>query len=96
MLLGNTTLVGADEVAGVAVPTRRGRPSLAVAILAGTVVHFVAFDAGLIALVRPLLIDAAPRTIHLLGAAMVPALCLILIRERGRLDRPAGPALLAL
>ncbi|HYO30521.1 MAG TPA: hypothetical protein VER37_08095 [Thermomicrobiales bacterium] len=98
-LLGNTAVaaaVEAEEVARVVVPARRGRPDLALANIAGTVVHFVALNAGLIALVRPLPLDAATRTVHLPAAVVAPALCLILIRARGRLDRPAGLALLLL
>jgi len=98
-LLGNTAIaaaVEAEEVARVAVPARRGRPDLALANIAGTIVHFVTLNAGLIALARPLPIDAATRTVHLPAAVLAPALCFILIRARGRLDRPAGLALLAL
>ncbi len=98
-LLGNTAIaaaVEAEEVARVAVPARRGRPDLALANIAGTVVHFVTLNVGLIALVRPLPLDAATRTVHLPAAAVAPALCFILIRARGRLDRPAGLVLLVL
>lgn len=59
-LLGNTALaatVEAEELARVAVPARRGRPDLALGNIAGTVIHFAAFNAGVITLVKPLTLD---------------------------------------
>jgi cation:H+ antiporter len=59
-LLGNTALaatVEAEELARVAVPARRGRPELALGNIAGTIIHFAAFNAGVIALVKPLALD---------------------------------------
>lgn len=56
-LLGNTALavtVEAEELARVAVPARRGRPELGLGNIAGTLVHFSALNAGIIALVKPL------------------------------------------
>jgi hypothetical protein len=38
--------VEAEELARVALPARQGRPDVALANVLGTVVHFVAFDAG--------------------------------------------------
>ena len=95
-LLGNTAVaaaVEAEEVAGVAVPARRGRGELALGTLAGTVVHFVALNAGLIALVRPLPLDAATRHLHLPAAvAATLLLCATARADRG-IGRPAGALL---
>jgi cation:H+ antiporter len=98
-LLGNTVIaasVEGEEVARVAVPSRRGRGDLALANIAGTIVHFAAFNAGVIALIKPLDLDAATRHLHLpiaLGSTLV--LCATL-RLRGGLSRTAGVFLLGL
>jgi cation:H+ antiporter len=50
-VLGNTVVaatVEAEEVARVAAPSRRGRGDLALGNIAGTVVHFAAFNKGLL------------------------------------------------
>src|SRR6185437_3222918 len=60
-LLGNTALaatVEAEELARFAVPARRGRPEIGLGNIAGTVVHFAALNAGIIALVKPLALDS--------------------------------------
>lgn len=41
--------------------SRRGRGDLALGNIAGTIVHFAAFNAGVIALIKPLPLDAATR-----------------------------------
>jgi cation:H+ antiporter len=98
-LLGNTVVaasVEGEEVARVAVPSRRGRGDLALANIAGTIVHFAAFNAGVIALIKPLDLDAATRHLHLpiaLGSTLV--LCATL-RLRGGLSRTTGVFLLGL
>src|SRR5207237_2352685 len=59
-LLGNTAIaasVEAEEIGRVAVPARRGRGDIALGNVLGTVAHFAAFNAGVIALVRPLHLD---------------------------------------
>ena len=64
-LLGNTAVaasVEAEEVARVAVPARRGRPELALGTIGGTIVHFAALNAGVIALVKPLNSTTTRRT----------------------------------
>lgn len=98
-LLGNTVVaagVEAEEVGRVVVPARRGRGDLAVANLAGTIVHFVALNAGVIALVRPLRLDDATVTLHLPAAAVATAvLCAALYRRQG-LARAEGVGLLGL
>ena len=98
-LLGNTVIaasVEAEEIARVAVPAKRQRGDLAVANIAGTLVHFVAFNAGVIALVKPLTLDDATVELHLpVTAGSVLVLC-ALLATRGAITRPAASALLAL
>ncbi len=98
-LLGNTAVaasVEAEELGRVAVPTRRGRPELALANIAGTVVHFIAFNAGVIALVKPLPLDHATRVLHLPVAVGATVLLCLVLTVRRRLGRLAGAALVAL
>jgi cation:H+ antiporter len=88
--------VEAEEIARVAVPAKRQRGDLAVANIAGTIVHFIAFNAGVIALVKPLELDAASLHLHLpVAAGSVAALCVVLA-TRGGISRPAATALLTL
>ena len=98
-LLGNTAVaasVEAEEVARVALPAKRGRADIALANVLGTVVHFIAFNAGVIALVQPLPIDTATRHLHLPAALVATAtLCTLLATRRG-LGRVEGGILLAL
>lgn len=49
--------VEAEEVARVALPAERGRSDVALGNIIGTVAYFIAFNAGLIALVEPLALD---------------------------------------
>jgi cation:H+ antiporter len=98
-LLGNTALavaVEAEEVARVAVPARRGRGDVALATVVGTIVHFAALNAGVVALVKPIELDRATTRLHLpvaVGATLV--LCALLARGRG-LGRGEGALLLGL
>lgn len=65
-LLGNTAVaasVEAEEVVRVAVPGRRGRGDIALGNVLRTIVHFLAFNAGVIALVRPR--ELGSETLHL-------------------------------
>ena len=98
-LLGNTAVaasVEAEEVARVAVPARRGRPELALGNVLGTIVHFIALNAGVIALVRPLPLDAATQDLHLPVAAAAPAVLGVVVARGRGLSRRAGAALLGL
>jgi cation:H+ antiporter len=98
-LLGNTAVaasVEAEEVARVATPARRGRADVALGNVVGTIVHFVAFNAGVIALVRPLDLDSDSRWLHLPVAAGSPLLLAGLLAWRGGLSRATGAVLLAL
>jgi cation:H+ antiporter len=96
-LLGNTAIaasVEAEEVARVAVPARRGRGDIALGNVVGTIVHFIAFNAGVIALVRPLDLDSASRRLHLPVAVASPVFLVFLLAWRGGLSRVAGALLL--
>ena len=98
-LLGNTVVaasVEGEEVARATVPSRRGRGDLALGSIVGTIVHFAAFNAGVIALVKPLELDAATRHLHLpvaLAATLVLCATLWLC---GGITRPIGAAFLTL
>jgi cation:H+ antiporter len=96
-LLGNTVVaasIEAEEIARVAVPARRGRGDVALANVFGTVVHFLALNAGVIALVRPLELDHATLIFYLPVAVAATALVSGLSAWRGGLGRNEGDALL--
>jgi cation:H+ antiporter len=86
-LLGNTAIaasVEAEELGRVAVPAKRGRPDLALGNIAGTIAHFAAFNAGVIALVKPLALDHTTRVFYLPAAVTATAIfCLLLGARRG-------------
>jgi cation:H+ antiporter len=98
-LLGNTAVAASveiEEVSRVAVPTRRGRGDIALGNVFGTIAHFAAFNAGIIALVRPIHLDTASRHLHLpVAAASVLALTAV-TGSRRELSRLAGTVLLVL
>jgi cation:H+ antiporter len=98
-LLGNAAIAPAvelEEVGRVAVPTRRGRPDVAVGNVLGTIVHFAALNAGIIALVRPIHLDHATRDLHLpVAGASALMLAALLLWRRG-LTRGDGVGLLLL
>ena len=98
-LLGNTAVaaaVEAEELGRVAIPTRRGRPELALGSIAGTLVHFIAFNIGVIALVKPLELDHATRTLHLPVAVGATLLFCLILGVRGGLGRIAGAMLVSI
>ncbi len=97
-LLGNTALaatVEAEELARVAVPARRGRPELALGNIAGTLIHFAALNAGVIALIKPLTLDHDTTLFYLPAAAASPAIFAVMLGVRGRLGRLEGAILAA-
>jgi cation:H+ antiporter len=98
-LLGNTVIaasVESEEVVRVAVPTKRGRGDLGLANIAGTIIHFTSFNAGVIALVKPLSLDDASRYLHLpVAVAATWILCALVWWTKG-ISRPAGAGLLGL
>jgi cation:H+ antiporter len=96
-LLGNTVVaasVEAEEVARVAVPTRRGGSEIGLANIAGTIVHFITFNAGVIALVKPIHLDDASRYLHAPVAAAATLLACGVIWSGQGIGRRAGAALL--
>lgn len=98
-LLGNTALaatVEAEELARVAVPARRGRPELALGNIAGTIIHFSTFNAGVIALVKPLTLGHATTHLYLPAAAASPVILAAVLLARRQLGRPEGTALVAI
>jgi cation:H+ antiporter len=98
-LLGNTAIAAAvelEEVSRVAVPTRHGRGDVALGNVFGTVAHFAAFNAGVIALVRPIELDSVSRHLHLPVAAASVLVLASLARWHGGLSRLDGALLLAL
>ena len=98
-LLGNTALaatVEAEELARFAVPARRGRPELGLGSIAGTIVHFVALNAGIIALVKPLTLGPQTTRFYLPVAAICPAIFAALLLIRKQLGRIEGAVLTGL
>jgi cation:H+ antiporter len=98
-LLGNTAIaavVEAEEVGRVAVPAKRGRGELAFANIAGTLVHFAAFNAGLIALIHPLRLSAATVHLHLPVAAASAIVLALVLAVRGSIRRAEGAVMLLL
>jgi cation:H+ antiporter len=78
------------------VPARCGRGDIGLGNVVGTIVHFVAFNAGLIALVRPLDLGSESLHLHLPVAAASPLVLVAFLAWRGRIGRPAGGVLLGL
>jgi cation:H+ antiporter len=98
-LLGNTALaatVEAEELVRFAVPARRGRGEIGLGSIAGTVVHFAALNAGIIALVKPLRLDHNTTRFYLPVAALSPAILALVLLRRKRLDRLEGAVLTSL
>lgn len=98
-LLGNTALaatVEAEELARFAVPARRGRPEIGLGSIAGTVVHFAALNAGIIAIVKPLTLGWDTTHFYLPVAAASPAILAAVLVLRKRLGRLEGAALTGL
>jgi cation:H+ antiporter len=97
-LLGNTVLAASVEAEGVArvvAPGRRGRGDVALGNVLGTIVHFVGFNAGVIALVRPLELGDDTLRFYLPATVAATALFALLAAMRPVLGRIEGAALLA-
>lgn len=98
-LLGNTAVaaaVEAEELARFAVPARRGRPEIGLGNIAGTVVHFAALNAGIIALVKPLTLGTDTTRFYLPVGVASPAILALVLVLRKRLGRIEGVALTGL
>src|SRR5437764_7057282 len=98
-VLGNTAVAAAVEAEEIGRPlaaARRGRGDLALANVAGTIVHFAALNAGVIALVKPLSLRGPSRWPHLPVAAPAALLFTLLVWRRAGLGKSEGVALLVL
>jgi cation:H+ antiporter len=98
-LLGNTALaaaVEAEELARFAVPARRGRPEIGLGNIAGTVVHFAALNAGIIAIVKPLAFGGDTTRFYLPVAVASPAILAAVLVVRKQLGRIEGAVLTGL
>lgn len=98
-VLGNTAIaasVEAEEIGRPLAAARRGRGDLALANVTGTIVHFAALNAGIIAIVRPLDLDGPTRWLHLPAAAAATAVFSLLAWRARGIGRPLGALLLAL
>lgn len=85
-----------EETARMVAPARRGHPELAWGNVVGTIVILLAFNLGLLALIRPLTADPLVLRLHapyLAGCVLIVALAITWAR---RLGRPMGVLLLAL
>src|ERR1700753_3663196 len=95
-LLGNTALaatIEAEELARFAVPARRGRPEIGLGSIAGTIVHFAALNAGIIALVKPLTLGPQTTRFYLPVAVASPAIFAAVLVIRKQLGRGEGAPL---
>jgi cation:H+ antiporter len=82
-----------EEVFRQAIPARRGHPEVSAANLLGTLLYFVLFNLGLIALVVPLAVPSQIRTLEwpfLVGVTWLATVFL----ARGRVGRPEGALLI--
>ncbi len=87
--------IEAEEVIRQVIPARRGRPDVSAGNAIGTVIYFLLFNLGLIALLTPVAVPSYVRILDwpvLIGSSAVSAAWLI----RGRLGRPEGAVLLAI
>lgn len=87
--------IEAEEVARQAVPSKRGRHDVAVANLVGTLLYFVLFNFGLIALITPVPVGWTVRWIYWPFLMATTALAAGFL-WRGRVGRPEGDLLVAL
>jgi cation:H+ antiporter len=85
-----------EEIARIAVPARRGRGDIALGNVVGTIVHFVALNAGVLALVKPLELDADTLRLHMPVAVAATATLRTVVAIRSGIGRAEGAALLVL
>jgi cation:H+ antiporter len=98
-LLGNTAVaasIEAEEVVRVAVPAKRGRGDIAIGNILGTIAHFAAFNAGVIALAKPIRLEHASRVLHLPVASGSAVLLASLVGWRRRLGQAEAVLLIGL
>ena len=87
--------VSVEEIPRMVLPARRGHAEISVGNILGTVVFFLLFNVGLIALVRPIAVDAAVLRFYWPSLMLVLVLVSTLL-WRGGIGRLAGGVLLAL
>jgi cation:H+ antiporter len=98
-LLGNTALaatIEAEELARYVIPARRGRPEIGLGSIAGTIVHFAALNAGIIALVKPVTLGTQTTHFYLPVAVASPAILAAVLFVRKQLGRIEGTLLTGL
>jgi cation:H+ antiporter len=97
MLMGMVVTPAAvelEEVIRQAVPTREGHPEVSAGNLVGTMLYFVLFNLGLIALLTPVPVDPQVRRLDWPALVIVTWLATAFL-ARGRVGRPEGGVLLA-
>jgi cation:H+ antiporter len=97
MLMGMVVTPAAvelEEVIRQAVPTREGHPEVSAGNLVGTMLYFVLFNLGLIALLTPVSVDPQVRRLGWPALVIVTWLATAFL-ARGRVGRPEGGVLLA-
>jgi len=87
--------VSFEEVVRMVVPAYKGSPEISMGNILGTVLFFVLFNAGLIALISPLRIESSVIAFHFPAMMLVLAVTSIFML-RGRIARIEGTSLMAL
>jgi cation:H+ antiporter len=82
-----------EEIIRQAVPTKKGHPEVSAGNLIGTLLYFVLFNLGLIALLTPVEVDPLIRTLDW-PALVVSCLIATVFLARGRIGRLEGAVLL--
>jgi len=82
-----------EEVFRQAIPAKRGHPEVSAANLLGTLLYFVLFNLGLLAVVTPVAVPAQVRTLDWPFLIAVTWLATLFL-ARGRVGRPEGAVLL--
>src|SRR5205807_5865549 len=82
-----------EEVIRQAVPARKGRPEVSAGNLVGTLLYFVLFNLGLIALLTPVAVDRRVQTLDWPALVAVTWLAALFL-ARGRVGRAEGAVLL--
>ena len=82
-----------EEIIRQAVPTREGHPEVSAGNVVGTLLYFVLFNYGLIALVTPVQVDPIVRSLDWPALVITTWLATFFL-ARGRVGRPEGAILL--
>lgn len=87
-------LVSFEEVPRMVVPARRGHPEISVGSILGTVLFFLLFNVGIIAVVRPIVVETEVLAFHW-PAMMLSLIVVSALLWRGGVGRAAGTLLVA-